>query len=220
MKLETVRVQNYKSVEDSTEFSIASLTCLAGKNESGKTAVLQALRRLNPVESAEAAFDATMEYPRRRLYDAQEPGKLDVLTTTWTLSDDDVQEIEQRVGPSALASRIATLKKGYDGKRNWSVPLHYKAVITGLISKSPDLTEAAAAQRLPTAAPNDASDLVVREVEAHFRVLPTQIEYFDHYAPSAYLLEHWPSIRESMPGVDEALDRFEALFTKLNALLA
>ena len=50
MKLVSVQIKNYKSIEDSGVFSIRDITCLAGKNESGKTAILQALRRLNPVE--------------------------------------------------------------------------------------------------------------------------------------------------------------------------
>jgi len=38
----------YKSVEDSNEFSVDQVTCLVGKNEAGKTAVLDALYKLNP----------------------------------------------------------------------------------------------------------------------------------------------------------------------------
>ncbi len=57
MKLVSVRVQNYKCIDDSEKFSIRDLTCLAGKNESGKTALLQALRRLNPVEGSERQFN-------------------------------------------------------------------------------------------------------------------------------------------------------------------
>lgn len=38
MKLVSVRVQNYKCIEDSGEFTVSNLTCLAGKNESGKSA--------------------------------------------------------------------------------------------------------------------------------------------------------------------------------------
>ena len=44
MKLTKVRVQNYRSVEDSGEFEIGDLTCLVGKNEAGKTALLSAMR--------------------------------------------------------------------------------------------------------------------------------------------------------------------------------
>jgi AAA15 family ATPase/GTPase len=41
MKLIKVRVQNYRSVEDSGEFEIGDLTCLVGKNEAGKTALAE-----------------------------------------------------------------------------------------------------------------------------------------------------------------------------------
>jgi predicted ATP-dependent endonuclease of OLD family len=44
MILSAVRIQNYKSVEDSNRFSIADMTCLVGKNESGKTALVSCLR--------------------------------------------------------------------------------------------------------------------------------------------------------------------------------
>lgn len=46
MKLIRVRVQNYRSVEDSEEFEIGDLTCLVDKNEAGKTALLNAMRGL------------------------------------------------------------------------------------------------------------------------------------------------------------------------------
>ena len=48
MKLTRVRVQDYRSVEDSEEFEIGDLTCLVGKNEAGKTALLNAMRGLRP----------------------------------------------------------------------------------------------------------------------------------------------------------------------------
>ncbi len=48
MKLPKVRVQNERSVEDSGEFEIGDLTCLVGKNEAGKTALLSAMRGLKP----------------------------------------------------------------------------------------------------------------------------------------------------------------------------
>lgn len=64
MKLKTCRVTHYKSVEDSSEIVVhPSVTCLVGKNESGKTAVLQALRRLWPTDGV--TFNVTMDYPRR-----------------------------------------------------------------------------------------------------------------------------------------------------------
>lgn len=60
MKLTKVRVQNYRSVEDSEEFEIGDLTCLVGKNEAGKTALLSAMRGLRP--SQPFKFDETIDY--------------------------------------------------------------------------------------------------------------------------------------------------------------
>ncbi len=48
MILKSVRIENFKCVEDSKEFSLDPVTCLVGKNEAGKTALLQALYKLNP----------------------------------------------------------------------------------------------------------------------------------------------------------------------------
>ena len=62
MKLRKVCVKNFKCVEDSMPFKVGPITCLVGKNESGKTALLQALYRLNPVVEAEAKA----ELSRRR----------------------------------------------------------------------------------------------------------------------------------------------------------
>jgi predicted ATP-dependent endonuclease of OLD family len=39
-------------------------TCLVGKNEAGKTALLKALYRLNPIVETEGRFDVTDDYPR------------------------------------------------------------------------------------------------------------------------------------------------------------
>lgn len=89
MELVSVKIQNYKCIDDSGDFLVANLTCLAGKNESGKTALLQALRRLNPVEDAEKNYNKLMEYPRRRFREAEAKNPLlrQVVTTTWKLSD-------------------------------------------------------------------------------------------------------------------------------------
>ena len=50
MRLIEVTVQKFRNILDSTPIAVeGNVTCLVGKNESGKTATLQALYRLNPV---------------------------------------------------------------------------------------------------------------------------------------------------------------------------
>jgi predicted ATP-dependent endonuclease of OLD family len=44
MKLTKVRIQNYKSIADSSWVTMDQVTCLVGKNESGKTAFLRRWR--------------------------------------------------------------------------------------------------------------------------------------------------------------------------------
>jgi hypothetical protein len=58
----------------------------------------------------------------------------------------------------------------------------------------------------------------VKDVEESFRTLPPDAPEFDHFSPASFLIEN-PSVLETLPGVEDALDRFEKLFTDLNALL-
>jgi hypothetical protein len=59
---------------------------------------------------------------------------------------------------------------------------------------------------------------VVKHVEEHFRTL-VGLPEFDHFAPSAWLLEHGAKFLKKAPRVAEALDRFEKLLKEMNALL-
>ena len=49
MKLTRARVINYKSIDDSSWVRVDDVTALVGKNESGKTAFLQAIRKINSI---------------------------------------------------------------------------------------------------------------------------------------------------------------------------
>ena len=103
MKLIKVRVQNYRSVEDSEEFEIGDLTCLVGKNEAGKTALLSAMRGLKP--SQQFDFDEPIDYPRRftTKFDERHPdGKAEVIRTWWRLDDVDKAVVENRFGTGIL----------------------------------------------------------------------------------------------------------------------
>lgn len=60
------QVSKYKSIEDSTPVPIGDeVTVLVGKNESGKTAFLEALHKALPLDPAK--FDYVADYPRKDL---------------------------------------------------------------------------------------------------------------------------------------------------------
>ena len=148
MNLTSVRVQNYKCIDDSGEFSVQDLTCLAGKNESGKTALLQALRRLNPVEDSEREFDGLKEYPRRRRREMLQGKTKHVLTTTWELSQEDHVAVNRVVGPCALRSKTVTAKRGYDNNTEWNPEIDESCVVAFVVSRIVELSESSKKQAL------------------------------------------------------------------------
>ena len=121
MKLTKVRITNFQSIHDSTEFDIADVTCLVGKNEAGKTAILKALYRLNPVIESDGVFDAVEDYPRQAVSDYEddvEAGRTEpapVVHATYALCPDDVAAVENAFGKKCLGddAPAVTLHKGY-----------------------------------------------------------------------------------------------------------
>ncbi|HXH90435.1 MAG TPA: AAA family ATPase, partial [Thermoanaerobaculia bacterium] len=134
MILRSVHVENFKSVKDSTVFTIdEKVTCLVGKNESGKTAILQAITKLNPTEPSLARFDE-MEYPRHKLNEYQESEEeANVLTTVWALESDDQEALAAVLGPSVKTLETITVSKGYDNEQVYSVVIDEEAVVEHLI---------------------------------------------------------------------------------------
>lgn len=141
MRLTKARVQNYRSVEDSEEFEIGDLTCLVGKNEAGKTALLSALRGLRPSKSQPFEFDETIDYPRRfytRFDDRHPDEEAEVIRTWWTLDARDKAVIEKRFGPNALRSDVFEVHFGFrygDKQRQWNVAVDEAKCLEHLISK-------------------------------------------------------------------------------------
>jgi hypothetical protein len=123
MKLKSMQVKNFKCIEDSTQFDICPVTCLVGKNEAGKTSLLEALHKLNSDVSEQGEFDVLLEYPRRRRKEYQrradaEPD--DALITRWELEHKDIEAIKETLGPGAVRSRIVEVRKGYYPGQRWA----------------------------------------------------------------------------------------------------
>jgi len=110
MKLITAHVQNFKSIDDSDPVKIDTVTCLVGKNESGKTAFLQALQKLSPVEGANGNFDI-MDYPRKgytRYKQIHDKTPAVVVIAEFELLKEEIDKIESVLGKNALKPKFAT----------------------------------------------------------------------------------------------------------------
>lgn len=132
MYLRSVRVENFKCVQDSTPFSIGSVTSLVGKNEAGKTALLQALYKLNPDTKERADFDSLQEYPRMWHGDYEKveaTNPANVLTTIWDLSDQDREALAPILGPQASQIDSVTISKGYSNGRKWTIEFNEMDIV-------------------------------------------------------------------------------------------
>lgn len=119
MKLKKVQITDFRSVWDTGEFEIADITCLVGKNEAGKTAVLKALHRLHPLEESGEVFSVTDDFPRSMVSDYEadvKSGKrtaAHVIVAKFELSDAEKELVEEEFGQGFLKSSVLTLKRGY-----------------------------------------------------------------------------------------------------------
>ncbi len=134
MRLLNAHITKFRCVNDSTSFSVGSVTCLVGKNESGKTSVLHALERLNPIDPDDTYLDKLRDYPRHLLADFSENES--ALVTDWQLDDDDVAALEEVLGPEVVTSRKVEITLRYTNRRSYTVPIDQRKVVAWLLDEA------------------------------------------------------------------------------------
>jgi predicted ATPase len=136
MKLVKAHVTNFRSVEDSGEFSLEQVTSLVGKNEAGKSAVLLALGALNPHAGTPLIFDKERDYPRRHLtaYAQRHKGVEAVAVTTWwELAPSESEAVTKVLGDGALKKPIVKIYRTYGGTPRWVMEVDSQKCIEHLI---------------------------------------------------------------------------------------
>jgi predicted ATP-dependent endonuclease of OLD family len=117
MQLVKAHVTNFRSVEDSGEFELDRVTCLVGKNESGKSAILLALAALFPHPATMVTLDKERDYPRRYLtrYKERNPDREAVVASTvWKLEQIDLDVVASELGDGlVLAPQNVKLYRRY-----------------------------------------------------------------------------------------------------------
>lgn len=135
MKLESVRIENFKCIDDSEEFSLNQVTCFVGKNEAGKSAILQAIYKLNGDIPENSDFELARDYPRRYLSkykERHETSPDNVLKTNWSLEEGDIAEINKHFGPDILINEKITITKGYSNETIWDIQVDEQRLISNL----------------------------------------------------------------------------------------
>ena len=159
MRLQKIHVTNFRSVEDSEEFDIGPVTCLVGKNEAGKSAILLALAALNPNKATPVSFDKERDYPRRKLtqYAQLHEGEdAVVVRTIWQLEEEEIQEIAEEVGEGALMSSLVEVSRRYGNDVEVSVQLDESATV----KRHLDLFALNASERSMLKSPETTGDLI------------------------------------------------------------
>jgi len=138
MRLVRARVTNFKSIDDSGWVTFEQETCLVGKNESGKTAFLQALEKISPVEASAGDFDV-LDYPRKhyvqyRQVHSKTPAV--VVRAEFELTPEELKEIESEFATGLLTSRKVTYSKDYANKLSLDMQMDEAPMVKSLIEKA------------------------------------------------------------------------------------
>jgi AAA ATPase domain len=119
MRLQSFRVRNYRSINDSGEIAVSQITAFLGRNESGKSNLLRALHSLNPIAGFEA-LKPIKDFPRhKRLEECTDDTPL--LSTTWTLDEEDKKSLLE-VFPRAKEVSKVVIKRNYGKARTVGFP--------------------------------------------------------------------------------------------------
>lgn len=122
LKLKEVKIEKYKSFLEPQTIPIEeTITTLVGKNESGKTAFLEAIAKFNYFENdVNYKFDVTSDFPRSELKKYQrEKEPVEVVKCTFSISDELLSLIDAKLGEKVFTIRSFSFGINYDGTETW-----------------------------------------------------------------------------------------------------
>ena len=147
MLLKSFQVKKFRNVVDSGEIAVEEqVTCLVGKNEAGKSALLEALYLFNPAYDDE--FSVEEQYPRWLAAKDRRKGNLNEVAPVcvkFELEDHEEEEVVDILGNGVLTSRVITVEKRYDGEQCWAVGWSEENAVKNLLASDEFPTSVAGA---------------------------------------------------------------------------
>lgn len=149
MKLKKVQVRMFRNFLDSTDVKIdEKVTCLVGKNESGKSAFLNALWRLRPARIS-PTFSIPDQYPawleKRHRNEGVKQGDVKPIEVLLEWEPADVKHVEDVFGSGVVAvGAELSLGKNYENNYVWNSGINEQQAVKNFIN-SQDIPAADAA---------------------------------------------------------------------------
>ena len=175
MLLKKVTMHKYKSFLTEQSYVVEDqITRIVGKNESGKTALLEALAKSNYFEdNANFKFNKDLDYPRSELTKVKNENPA-VLTCEYELTDFDVESIEKIFGKGIISKQSISITSFYDNTRktsgievNFNVFKNWIIVSFNAVDQCKELIcEASSFSDLENIATTNAAIPVMKEIQA------------------------------------------------------
>jgi len=140
MKLSSFQVKKFRNIVDSGPIKVdASVTSLVGKNEAGKSAILEALYLFNP--AYDKKFNVEEQYPRWLVVKDRKAGALTdhaPIIVTFNLEKSDKDTVSEVLGEGVLIGDNLTIKQKYGNGATWAFEWNEKAAIDNLKEEFPE----------------------------------------------------------------------------------
>lgn len=214
MKLLKARVQNYRSVVDSGWFELEEIkTILVGPNEAGKTAILQALQKLNPPKGTKP-LNPLRDFPRSSYNDITtgkvDPSKVTVIEGHFKLEDNEISDM-----PVGFENCSYQYGRRLDNSTWHSIMNGPSVVSLGIIMKDLKRLCAHIDPRLPTS--EEHTTVIIKPSEHLKTMIQGWAEHIEISSENEKLLLNW--LDDLIVYIDENNEAEEKRYDNLRLML-
>ena len=199
MKLKTVHIRMFRNILDSTEVKVEEkVTCLVGKNESGKSAFLHALWRLKPAR-ARPEFVIHDHYPawleKRHRNEGVNQKEFEPVEACLEWEPADVRAVQEKFGPGVVAAGSKLrLWKNYGNELRWESGCNEQQALKNFVGKN----------SVPAA--DQAAYAVIADFEALKAKLAADVEKSNDAADDLKLFTNTQSALKALFGPEDNFD--------------